>query len=218
MADESDVLFKEIEEDLRQDRANLFWTDYGKYIVGAAVAVVVAVGSFQGWKSYDLKTRQAAGEKFAAAQVLVEEQKADDALKAFAEISKDGGGYGVLARFKTAALHGNNGDLASAIGLYMELADDSSLATYYKDMAVILGALVELDSDGTDRKLLDRVVGLNDGNNFWRHSAREVLGLNALQDGKSSEAAEFFKAIAEDATAPQTIKARASEMLLIING
>ena len=66
VADESDVLFQEIEDDLRQEQTNKLWTDYGKYIVGAALALVIGVAGFQGWKNYDLEKRQVAGETFAS--------------------------------------------------------------------------------------------------------------------------------------------------------
>ena len=96
MADETDVLFQEIEDDLRQDQANRFWTNFGKYIVGAAVVLVVSVASVQGWKSYDLKQQQAAGEAFSSAQKLVSDKNLDEALEVFTKISAMGSRYSVL--------------------------------------------------------------------------------------------------------------------------
>lgn len=218
MADESDILFREVEDDLRQDQANKLWSTYGKYIVGAAVVAVIGVASFQGWKSYDLGNRQAAGETFAAAQKLVEDQKSEEALQAFSAISAESGGYAILARFRVAALESDGGDLDAAISTYKTLADDSSLSSYYQNMAVILGAFTELDSNNAEAPLIERVAKLTDGTNPWRHSAREILGLSALQSGDTTKASEYFKAISDDATAPQAIKARTSEMLTIIGG
>ena len=77
VADESDVLFQEIEDDLRQEQTNKLWTDYGKYIVGAALALVIGVAGFQGWKNYDLEKRQVAGETFASVQHLIADKKSD---------------------------------------------------------------------------------------------------------------------------------------------
>lgn len=218
MADESDILFQEVEDDLRQDKANKLWSTYGMYIVGIAVAAVVGVASFQGWKSYDLSSRQAAGETFAAAQKLIEEQRSEEALQAFSDISNESGGYAILARFRVAALHSSGGDLSAAIATYKTLADDSSLTPYYQDMAVILGAFVELDSNDSGVQLIEKVGTLTGETNPWRHSAREILGLSALQSGDIGKASEYFQAITDDATAPQTIKTRTSEMLTILGG
>lgn len=218
MADESDVLFREIDDDLRQDKANKLWTTYGKYMLGLAVLAVAGVAAFQGWQTYDLNQRQAAGETFAAAQKLVEEKKTDAALEAFSRISTESSGYALLAKFRTAALKGETGDLAGAISDYGQLAADSDVTIYYRDMAIILGAFVELDNGASGASLIDSAAALNDAENPWRHSAREILGLSALKNGDNSKAAEFFKAIADDATAPQTVKARTGEMLKIIGG
>ncbi len=218
MADESDVLFQEIEDDLRQDKANKLWATYGKFIVGAAVALVIGVASFQGWKSYDQNQRRAAGEAFTAAQQLAADEKPQEALQAFQAIANENGGYAMLARFRTAALKNEGGDLAGAISSYQLLADDADLSPYYRDMAIILGALAELDDSGANSTLIARVGAIDTALNPWRHSAREILGLSALKNGDTEKASSYFKTLADDATAPQAIKSRASEMLMILNG
>jgi hypothetical protein len=218
VADETDVLFQEIEDDLRQDQANRFWTNFGKYIVGAAVVLVVSVASVQGWKSYDLKQRQAAGEAFSSAQKLVSDKNLDEALEVFTKISDIGSRYSVLAKFKSAALMRESGNLSGAINNYRQLANNNKINTYYKEMAIIIGAFVELDTKDKEAILIAQVESLNDAKNPWRHSAREILGLNAMKNGDKSKASLFFKTIAEDATAPKEIKDRAGEMLIIVSG
>jgi hypothetical protein len=218
VADETDVLFQEIEDDLRQDQANRFWTNFGKYIVGAAVVLVVSVASVQGWKSYDLKQQQAAGEAFSSAQKLVSDKNLDEALEVFTKISDIGSRYSVLAKFKSAALMRESGNLSGAINNYRQLANNNKINTYYKEMAIIIGAFVELDTKDKEAILIAQVESLNDAKNPWRHSAREILGLNAMKNGDKSKASLFFKTIAEDATAPKEIKDRAGEMLIIVSG
>ena len=218
MADETDVLFQEIEDDLRQDQASQLWATFGKYIIGAVVALIFSVAGFQGWKNYDLNQRQAFGEAFASAQKLVSDKKIDEALRAFTQISDADVGYSVLAKFRSAALMSEIGDLNGAINNYRQIADDDKTTTYYREMAIIIGALAELETKDDDVTLITKAVSLNDAKSLWRHSAREILGLNALKNGDKSKANEFFKAIAEDASAPKEIKDRASEMIVIVSG
>ncbi len=217
MADDTDVLFQEIEDDLRQDQANQFWANFGKYIVGAAVALVFSVAGFQGWNSYDLKQRQTAGEAFSSAQKLISDKKSDEALKAFTAISAIGGGYSLLAKFRSAGIMSKSGNLSSAIKSYRQIANDPKIGSYYREMAIVIGAFVELDSKTDDAALITQVASLNDAKNPWRHSAREIMGLSSLKNGNKSKAYIFFKAIAEDATAPEEIKNRADEMLNIVS-
>ena len=72
---EDDILFEEIDDELRHDQANKLWQAYGQYVIGLAVAIVVGVGGYQAWRSYDLSTRQASGERFAAAMTLATDNK-----------------------------------------------------------------------------------------------------------------------------------------------
>ncbi len=67
---EDDILFEEIDDELRHDQANKLWQAYGQYVIALCVAIVVGVGGYQAWRHYDLTTRQAAGERFAAAMTL----------------------------------------------------------------------------------------------------------------------------------------------------
>jgi hypothetical protein len=124
----------------------------------------------------------------------------------------------MLAKFRSAALMSESGDLVGAINNYRLLANDHRASTYYKDMAVVIGAFAELNAKDSDATLIAQVTSLDDGRNPWRHSAREILGLSALKNGDKSKASAFFKAIYEDATAPKEIKDRASEMLTIVSG
>ena len=48
MSDES--LFREVDEEVRQDQFKKLWTLYGSYFTALAVAVVLAVAGFKGWQ------------------------------------------------------------------------------------------------------------------------------------------------------------------------
>ena len=39
-------VFDEVDEELRRDRAEKLWKKYGAYVMGAAVAIVVAAGAY----------------------------------------------------------------------------------------------------------------------------------------------------------------------------
>lgn len=217
MAEENDALFKEIEEEIRQDKANELWKIYGNYIIGAALSLVIGVGAFQGWKTYDANQRNARGETFEAARTLSVKNKTSEALDAFDALA-DGksDGYAFLARFRTAGLLSDRKDHAGAADIYKSLAANSDLPKSYRDLAIVLGAQQELDGTSGASVMADQLAGLLDAKNPWRHSAREISGLFALKNGDRKKAREILKELAEDATAPQGLAQRANEMLKII--
>ncbi len=214
---EDDILFKEIDDELRQDRAHKLWRAYGKYVITGAFVLVAAVGGYQGWRSYDLSNRRADGERFTAAMELAAGNKSDEAFKAFAALANDATkGYRLLARFSQAGLLARNGESGDASLAYRVLADDPSIDPIYRDLAVILGAYEELNSGADPEDLKKRLRPLMAVTSPWRFSAQEITGLLAKRSGQRAEARKLFSVLAIDTAAPQGVRARAQEMLSIL--
>ena len=216
MADEQDVLLREIDEELKQERLYKLWDRYGNYAISGALAIVIGVAGIKGWQSYDLDKRMEQGERFAAAEKSAMDGKPEDALSALKGLTKDAGqGYAMLARFRVAALTGENGNAAGAAGLYGSLAEDAALEMVYRELAVVLGALQELDSTGKGGPLVARATKLAKAKSAWRYNAREVEALAALAKGEIKAAGAIFKELSSAAGVPQGVHARAREMLNI---
>ena len=208
-----DSLFREIEEDLRQERWAKLWKHYGTYAGGAVLALVLSVAGYQGWRAYDVATRQSDGERFAAALTLAGDKQSQAAAEAFAGLAADAtAGYALLARFQEAALLAKRGGPAAA---YADLAQDPGVDAVYRDLAVILGAFHEMNGPGAG-DLSARLAPLTADGNPWRHSAKELTAVLAVRAGDRTKARALFTALAADATAPQGIRARAGEMLAIL--
>ncbi len=208
-----DSLFREIEEDLRQEHWAKLWKRYGTYAAGAVLALVLSVAGYQGWRAYDIATRQSDGERFAAALKLADDKQTQAAAEAFAGLAADAtAGYALLARFQEAALLAKRGDPAAA---YAELAQDPGVDAVYRDLAVILGAFNEMNGPGAG-DLSARLAPLTADGNPWHHSAKELIAVLAARAGDRTKARALFTDLAADATAPQGIRARASEMLAIL--
>lgn len=209
-----DSLFREIEEDLRHERWTKLWKRYGTYAAGAVLALVLSVAGYQGWRAYDIATRQSDGERFAAALKLAGDKQTQAAAEAFAGMAADAtAGYALLARFQEAALMAKRGGPAAEA--YADLAQDPGVDAVYRDLAVILGAFHEINGPGTG-DLSARLAPLTADGNPWRHSAKELTAVLAVRTGDRTKARALFTALAADATAPQGIRARAGEMLAIL--
>lgn len=211
-------IFREIDEELRQERYAKLWQVYGKYVIGAAVAVVLGVAGFQGWDYYRTSQRQAESARFAAAEAVLGDSKPGDAAALFAAMADESSaGYAALARFRQAAIKGTSGDKTGAAALYEALASDSSVTEPLREAAVVLSVMHAIDRSDADRAALAaRLQPLVRDTGPWRHSALEMLGVLALQSGDSAKARTHFTRIADDIDAPNGIKARATEILAVI--
>jgi hypothetical protein len=215
-----DSLLREIDEDIRKEKYAKLWKSYGGYVIAAAISLVVGVAGFQGWHSYDLSRREAQGEQLVKAMTV----SADDPSAALAELrslAEDAGdGYALLARFQEAALLAREGDREAALAVYRNLATETS-DPLYRDLAVVLGALHQLDKAGAsvDRVELERMLQpITADDNPWRYSAREIMGILALQAGENTKAAEIFSALAADLQAPQGMRSLAAELQAVAEG
>lgn len=211
-------IFREVDEELRQENLEKFWKKNGRYVVVAAVVVVVVVAAYTGWREYDRGQREAEGAQFAAAKMLLQEGKLQDAGPLFAKLADESqSGYALLARFHQAALRAENGDRTGAIQVYDEIAADDAVAPMYRDAATILSGLHAVNGTSPDTAaLLSRLEPLTAEDNAWRHSANEILGFLAQKSGDLAKARQHFQAIADDVDAPQGIRARATQMLEIL--
>jgi hypothetical protein len=64
MSQQDDGLLREVEEELRRERLEKIWKDYGTYILGAAAAIVVGVLGFKYWESHQLAAAQDSGARY----------------------------------------------------------------------------------------------------------------------------------------------------------
>ena len=217
MADHTqDSFLREIDEELRQERYAKLWKKYGNHLIAAALALVLSVAGYQGWRTYDVKNRMEQAERFSAAQKLAASGETAAAAEAFAALADDaGGGYELLASLRAAAARAETGDKPGAIALYRQLSGDSGYDPVYRDLAVVMEALLIID-DAEAEAIRSRLAPLMADDNPWRHSARELAAHAAMRGGDRKAARELFTKLAGDGDAPGGVRSRASEMLSVL--
>ena len=212
MSDES--LFREVDEEVRQEQFKKLWARYGNLIMGLCFLVIAGVAGFQGWTYWKLKQAQAAGETFFSAVKLEYAGKSDEALTQFASI--DHAGYAVLARLREAGTLLGQGKTADAVKIYDAVAADASIDGTLRDLARIraAGALVDTVSPAD---IEARVKTFDAAGNPWRHTAREIVASSHWRARDYAAADKAVQAILADPEAPASLRQRAqmlSELLL----
>jgi hypothetical protein len=211
-------IFREIDEELRQEKFEKFWREYSRYIIVGAVVVVLVVAGISGWRQYQESQRLADGARFAAAKALVESGETKDAAALFAALGRESGtNYGMLARFHQAALLARDGDPGAAAEAYDTLAADPDVDASLRDLAIILSTSLGANGKSPDSAAIAaKLEPMIAAGSTWRHSALEILGSLAHRSGDIARAKELFQRIVDDREAPQGARTRASEMLAII--
>lgn len=217
MGDNTDTnLLREIDEELRQEHYSLLWARYGNLIIGAAILLVVSVAGYKGWQAYDVSNRSDLAGQFAVAVAAELNGDLSEANQAYNVLAAEaGGGYETLARFRAASTQSQQGDRTGAAAAYSQIADDSGIDQQYRDLAILLGAMNELDTvDPSDIVSLLAPLTRDDGP--WRFTARELSALAATRAGNPQQAVEFLNQLIADTVAPAGVRARAQELLAAI--
>ncbi len=208
MSDET--IFREVDEEVRQEQLKKIWDRYGWYIAGVAVAIVLGVAGMKGWKAWTKSSIEASGTSFAKAIELVEAGKYTEAQERLRQLAKSGyGGYKSLARIKAADLAVK--DKAAQVRMFDAIAQDRSIDETLRQLARIRAAFLRVD-EANASEMQRRLEGLNTPLNPWRHSARELLGLHAWKSGLWDKANEFYGQILADAASPRDVRTRAAQM------
>jgi hypothetical protein len=213
-------IFREIEEELKQENYLRIWKQHGNKIVAAVAIALLLVGGFYAWRQYQAQKRLDASDRYAQAQALAAADKREDAAAVFSQISEQfGGGYRTLADLQRASLRAQSGDETGAVAIYESLAADGSLSREMREMATILSVLHSLDMTQLDRAALDaKLAPLDSADNPWRYSARELRALLAQKAGDAARAKQLYAQLSDDTRAPEGIRARAAEMLAALGG
>lgn len=210
-------IFREIEEDLRRDKAAKVWERFQKPIIALAVLIVIAAGGWRFYENSRAKQAQEAGARYEAALQLSREGKSAEAETALGEIAKSGPpGYALLARFRAAGESAAR-DPDGAVKIYDAIAAETGVDANLRDVARLRAAMIRVDQADAG-ELQRRLEPLAQAGQPFRNSARELLAVAALKRNDLDAAGKWLDMIVVDAQAPGEIRQRAEALLGLVSG
>ncbi len=218
-------IFDEVSDDLRTERAALLLRRYGALLIIAAVAVLIGVGSQQGWVWYQTRQNQAAATAYIAITDKITAQGATPSSNQAAADAKSltdfaasaPSGYRSIAKLRAAGLLVNAGNIAGAEALWNQIAADDGADPLLRGLANLLWAQHALGTAPNDQ-VADRLQPLTAPENPYHALAQETQGLLYLNEGKTDSAKALFSQLAADPTAPDGVRNRADGLLAKLNG
>ena len=208
-------IFQEVDEEVRRERLEKLWRQYGKFVIALCVLIVVGVGAWRGYDWWQTKKAAESGAAFESAVQLAEAGKHQEAEAAFAKLAASGSvGYRPLARLREAAELAHT-DGKAAIKAYDDIAADKSAGQVIQDLAALRASYLLVDSAPYSdiRSLLEPLTGAN---RTFRHSARELLALSAWKAGDVAAAKQWTDMIITDPQSPEGTRNRAEVLSELI--
>ena len=210
-------IFREIDEEVRRDKAAELWKKYGWVITALAVLVVLAVAGWQFWLHRENQASQAVGARLEAALKSSRDGDGTQAEAILKELAAGApAGYRQIARFRLAAETAKR-DAAAGVAAFDALAADASLEQVYRDLAKLRAGILRVDlSPFPEVKAALEPLATPQG--VWRHSPREFLGVAALKANLFDEAGRWFDAAITDPQVPQALRQRVDLYLPLVRG
>lgn len=208
----NEAFFREVDEELRRDRAARFWKRWGVWV---AVALVAVLAAFGGWLYWQHRQTQVAGVEGETLQTAYEALSVGNTTAAAAPLAKladsRSDAYRALAAFTQADILIQNRNVKGAAAKFASVAGDASIAQPFRDLALIRQTVAEFDTV-KPQVVVDRLRPLAVPGGAWLGSAGELLAAAYLKMGRRDEAAQMFARIAADKDVPETIRQRAIQM------
>ena len=211
-AGSDEAFLREVDDAVRASDLTSFWTRYGRWLLAAVVAGLLAFG---GWIVYQNQQQAAAdrqGEEFVDAMDKLRAGQQKEARAKLATLAKaDQPGYRAMAQLVEANLLGEDGETKKAVAIYGKVAADSSLPQTFRDLALIRQTSAEFDTL-PPQTVIDRLKPLAKPGHAWFGSAGELTALAHLKMGKDNLAGPIFAQIAKQDGVPQSLRSRAQQM------
>jgi hypothetical protein len=198
-------IFNEVDEEVRRERLQRLWEQYGAYAIAALILLVAGVAAWRGYEYWQARKAAEAGAAFQNAVVLSQDGKHDEAEAAFAKLAGEGTtGYRTLARFREAAELGQK-DTGAAVKAYDALAADGSIGRTMQDLAAVRAGLLLVDNSPLD-EMTRRLEPATAPSRSFRHTARELLALSAWRTGDVAQARKWTELMRNDIETPAGAK------------
>ena len=208
-------IFREIDEELQQEKVAKLWKRFGRYVIALAVLVIAAVAGYRFWQSHEADQRVAQSARYEAAAKILGEDPAAAAAEFGALAGEGNAGYTALATLRQAAALIEADDSEGAVLIYKKMADDQNIPALFRDLARLLYISHRIDS-GDPTELSGEVSTLANNGGPWHSLARETEAMIALKAGDTATALEILQTLNADPAIPRQQRTRVTELISAI--
>lgn len=209
------ALLQEVDEAVRKDRLDTIMQRFGRWIVGGAVAALLAFGGYLYWGHRQEVARGEKAEELLAAFDKMKAGQPTAATAALKTLEGEGNAaYRAAALIEQSNLKAQTGDLKAAAALMAKVAADTKVDQSLRDMALIRQTALEFDTLKPDAIVarLKPIVDAKDPVSSWFPSAAELSAAAYYQQGQYDQAGKLYGRIAKIPGVSKSLQSRAVQM------
>lgn len=213
----NDALLREVVEDVQNEQLQQFWNKYGLFVIIAVALILTATISFESIKGWRMKKQQELSSAYSVALSLQSQGRLDESMDYYGMlVDKTSGIYADLSRLQIADIYSTQHNNEDAVSVLQNMIDDSNTLPQLRTIAVLKLAAYKLDNNAPADEIKALVQPLLDKDEE-PDIARELLAMLAIREKDFAQAQKGYEALASSPTASEALKARAQDIINILN-
>ena len=212
-----DNFFREVSEDVQNDKLKKIWDTYGLHIIIAVIVVLTIAVSFETFKAWKIKRNETWSDAYAVALNLQAQGKYEESLKLLADIEqKNKGIYSNIAEIQKANILFEQGKDNEALALLEQIVNDETINPKMRHISAVKLASYKLDT--APREEIEKLLApLMSEESSWKNIAKEMLAMLEICEGNIEKAKEIYGEILNSPDLSDGLKLRVQDMLSALN-
>lgn len=212
-----DNFFREVSEDVQNDKLKKIWDTYGLHIIIAIIVILTIAVSFETLKAWKIKRNETWSDAYAYALNLQNQGKYDESMNVLGEISqKNKGIYRDLSEIQKSNILFEQGKNAEALDLLEKIVNDESIDPKMRHITAVKLASYKLDT--APREEIEKLLApLMNEESSWKNIAKEMLAMLEIREGNIEKAKEIYGEILNSPDLSDGLKLRVQDMLSALN-
>ena len=208
-------IFNEVDEDIRKERYQNLWSNYGKYIIAFLMLIVIAFSLTQYFQAKNISDNKAILDMYYSAAEGIEKNQLDFANNEFEIVyNQKNKMLAALSGFKMSEIYLNNNQKEEAILLLEKIVDNRSLESIYRELALYKYIMINfenIDISSIEKKIVSIGVNKNNLHPYFQ----EIIGIKYLTAGNIEKANSVFTDLLLNEDTPFDLKMRLDKLIQI---
>lgn len=216
LAAQQDVFLREVDDAVRQDQLESFFTRFGKPLLALIAVGLLAFGGYLYWDHRQDQQREEDAETLVQALDSIKAGNSAEARTKLETLARDGTqGSATAARLMLAGIALDQNRQADALKLYGEVAKDEKAPQPLRDLATIRMVGTNFDAM-KPQDVVDRLKPYAAPGNPWFGVAGELVGMAYLKMDRKDQAGPLFAAIAKDEGVSASLRSRSRQLAAML--
>jgi len=208
-------IFNEVDEDIRKERYKNLWSNYGKYIIGFLILIVITFSLTQYFQAKNISDNKAILDLYYSAAEKIEKNQLDFANQELEIVySEKNKTLAALSGFKLSETYLKNNQKEAALSLLEEITDNSSLETIYRELALYKYIMINFENVNIN-DIENKIASIGVNKKILYPYFQEIIGIKYLTIGSIKKANSIFTDLLFKEGTPFDLKMRLDKLIQI---